>query len=1395
MRAQRRTAKGMLTAWQLWVRFQQAHRIHKQRSRRRTKDRRDELLVQAQQAADQGNTYGLWRIVKQLAPKAPRKRLQLHKEGNILSTSEELSWILEAYGERYGANTPATLKIENGQAAPHPIIHAPTLAWVLGRLNPRKAVPRGAAPSILWKACCREVAASVVGSINRNWMQSPPRITQGWSDATVALLPKPHGRMNSPLDLRPIGLQDPLGKGAMTLLLQQAREEIITLNRKYPQTAYLPGRGTSTALRQVFRHCHDIRDMGLGARLTVHQRQTGARPQQCCGGLQISLDLSAAFDLMRWTHLKQALDLAGTPVYLQDILLTWLIQVRYLFYHRDQEGTVTPRCGLRQGCTASPLLWSAFTSLICVTIEDKLGSGWTASHSTMYADDNHLRWKFMSFTEFERTMHEVRIVFHVFRLFHLKINIEKTKAILKVVGTMQSRVRKDHIRKHGQDNAQRLLLSPRDPETWLPLVTQTEYLGLIVSYGHFELQSLRHRVTKANGRRWAMASILHSKKLGIGYKLMFWRSCVLSIMTYGLHCCGLTGDGTQEAHRAQMRHVRAIVNNQAHLTGDTHAQIMQKYQIPHFADLLRQALDREERAVALQPDWMWDEEWNAHVRQQLNVRTDQPDQEDEAAIWSCPKCEASFVSAAALKTHARRTHGITEEHPTVFNKAVHSEGGVPTCSGCHKKFSRWQTLAQHIDQNSCPGMIRQPEPVADKTEFMHMPDDTVHEPVLCRRPEVVQASLKGINAFIPLKHITRSLRQTCGLCGQWCTSHKTVKRHYYYSHHDLLHSIGQQNVIGLVNRTATASPTCHYCGTSCKDWREHLKKCTVAWQCSVLVLRRQDGLHVRGSGHERVLRGGQRGTHSQKATPGGEQQGKQQVRASKGQDPPVRGIGQYFNPARNQAGGRTSGFKAGPLVHAVYAAGQGHSIDFSISDGQSVQEEAGGVPHVGSGLPATPSGPLLSPLPRTGYASRGSGEGRQQDQGDCGPRVDDSRLQMEVSSMEPRAEAPAGGQDANTPHNRRDQAHAGEVVHGHQDGRCHSIQLHQEAHGDHGDPGHLLLRPVMPQPRTGGMGHDDTTAGQLCPAVDRAGIQAGRTTSGSDGSETSRSPQCALRLVLGNLNQNTCYMNSFVQVLLWSLTSTSGQFTSLGSCAYFFQQLGHHDPHKVKHLSKDFFWRTLIAGWTNSHQQQDVAEFASFLCKKHKISLVAGEWEARTYIHGVGHPGDAGLSAQPILLHLPSLPPGLSSTPRVQSLVDQWYAQEAIHAFTVLPSVLMLQLGRFRVQQGQIHKIHTHVQVDEWLWIPHFLNANFQVRPIKYERIAVICHHGEHPRSGHYQAMLHSHDCSWSCDDNRSSHLCSDMPIWHSSSCYLLFYKRAVGLTPQDDGTTFDTTHFHVRHA
>ena len=135
---------------------------------------------------------------------------------------------------------------------------------------------------------------------------------------------------------------------------------------------------------------------------------------------------------------------------------------------------------------------------------------------------------------------------------------------------------------------------------------------------------------------------------------------------------------------------------------------------------------------------------------------------------------------------------------------------------------------------------------------------------------------------------------------------------------------------------------------------------------------------------------------------------------------------------------------------------------------------------------------------------------------------------------------------------------------------------------------------------------------------------------------------------------------------------------------------------------------------------------------------------------------------------------------------------------TVLPSVLMLQLGRFQVCDGRVVKVHTPVQVSDILWIPSVMNANFQVRPVKYERIAVLCRHGEHPKAGHYQAILHSASGCWSCDDNRGSHSCTEMPPWHATGCYLLLYKRVPDLTPEitiDTADSIDHHCFPIVHA
>ncbi|CAE7873969.1 SEP2 [Symbiodinium sp. KB8] len=320
MRAHRYSLAGIFTAWRQWAEFSSAHRIYKARAKQRSKQRKTDLLCQAQQAADKGNAHELWKTVKLLAPKAPRKRLQLHRNGHMISPEEELEWILEAYGERYATDdTQAQIKFE---------------------------------------------------------------------------FPEHAGlKLNSPLTFN----------GVCSL-------------------------------------------------------------QRCAGplrpGVQISLDLSAAFDMVEWAHVKQALDFAEVNIAVQEVLLLWLTQAG-----RDNTSACTPM-----------------------------------------------------------------IHIYVFALqLSLRILMEKTKAILKMVGYC------------------------------FALVTQND------------------------GSLWWT-----TRRAQVG-----------------------------ELQKAVMKHTRAIIPNQAFLTGDTHESVMQRFSIPKVQNDLRNELIRT-----------------------LDQNIPEPDSDlDERHEWACPFCE------------------------------------------------------------------------------------------------------------------------------------------------------------------------------------------------------------------------------------------------------------------------------------------------------------------------------------------------------------------------------------------------------------------------------------------------------------------------------------------------------------------------------------------------------------------------------------------------------------------------------------------------------------------------------------------------------------------------------------------------------------------------------------
>eukprot|EP00439_Symbiodinium_sp_Y106_P011765 s5026_g1.t2 len=237
MRSHQFTAQGLFTAWQQWTQFSRAHREHKQRAKARSKAGKLELLEQAHTAATQGDMQGVWKVVKTLAPKTKRKQLQLYKEGHIMSPTDEMKWIIQAFGERYGAREHnASFRLRE-----HPPVHI-TEAEIhrqLGLLPVHKAVPPEAAPAALWRACVDETTPFIAREVNRQWSAPELMIQQEWADANVALLPKAKARTDSPLDWRPIGLQNPVGKTLMKILVARAKDQIHQLVMQCPQTAYV----------------------------------------------------------------------------------------------------------------------------------------------------------------------------------------------------------------------------------------------------------------------------------------------------------------------------------------------------------------------------------------------------------------------------------------------------------------------------------------------------------------------------------------------------------------------------------------------------------------------------------------------------------------------------------------------------------------------------------------------------------------------------------------------------------------------------------------------------------------------------------------------------------------------------------------------------------------------------------------------------------------------------------------------------------------------------------------------------------------------------------------------------------------------------------------------------
>ena len=248
------------------------------------------------------------------------------------------------------------------------------------------------------------------------------------------------------------------------------------------------------------------------------------------GGVQLSLDLSKAFDRLPRSKLEEALRRINVHPDQIQLILYIHYEMLLVFCKNEYTSEIHTNSGIRQGCGLAPLLWTAYTLL---TLE-KLEAFLSRDQLTAFADDYHVSWEIESLLQFNNCCVQIGRIIDVLTDLGMQISTDKT-AILLLLGGSSAR--------HALQN--RVL--PVKADRWLQIPTKTgtiklpirkehKYLGTITGYGRFERSAVSYRVQQAWHTFNRLHRILTSKALPLSTRVRLWRSCVGSVLLYMSSC-------------------------------------------------------------------------------------------------------------------------------------------------------------------------------------------------------------------------------------------------------------------------------------------------------------------------------------------------------------------------------------------------------------------------------------------------------------------------------------------------------------------------------------------------------------------------------------------------------------------------------------------------------------------------------------------------------------------------------------------------------------------------------------------------------------------------------------------------------------------------------------------
>ena len=335
-------------------------------------------------------------------------------------------------------------------------------------------------------------------------------------------------------------------------------------------------------------------------------------------------------------------------------------------------------------------------------------ASWIQQLVTCFADDTHLAWRIDGPADLDFVCRSLRAAFQLLQECHMVVNSDKSSVVIGLKGSYAKR----WLREHTVSRSGRKCIDfgvPGD-SLCIPQVESFTYLGVIVSYKQYELQTLLHRIQAASANRARLNKLLHSRQIATKRRVSLYLSCIRSTLLFGLYAVGVTDSVLRRLEAADARHVRSVARSPVHLTHESNESLRRRLGISGPARDLIRLVDRRAKVcsdpgftAALAELGTWLMGRVTHLESATGTdATLQPCLPTQGI--ACPECGLYFDCTRTMHSHLARKHGcpaVKLARPKAKAYTRHTRDGMPHCRHCDRIFTRVEALKKHL-QGSCP---------------------------------------------------------------------------------------------------------------------------------------------------------------------------------------------------------------------------------------------------------------------------------------------------------------------------------------------------------------------------------------------------------------------------------------------------------------------------------------------------------------------------------------------------------------------------------------------------------------------------------------------------------------------------------------------------------------------